>query len=226
MGGGGFSMEMGLGLDDELLSATGAPRPRVMFVPTASGDSADYVARFHAAMDERAEATHVSLFRREHDDLAALCRRQHVIYVGGGNTANMIAIWRTHGFDRALRAAYEAGVILAGVSAGAVCWFEDGVTDSFGQPLRRLGDGLGWLRGAMVPHYRFEPARRPTTHALIEEGVWPHALAVDDGAAAVYVNEALAEVWSAEPGATAYRVQLVEGTITEETLVTVTVPRR
>jgi peptidase E len=160
---------MGLetGIDDGLLALAGHARPRVLFVPTASGDSADLITRFYAAFARRSEASHVSLVRREIADLDALCRDQHLIYVGGGNTANMLAMWRVHGFDRALRAAYEAGVVITGVSAGAVCWFDDAVTDSFGMPMRRLGDGLGWLRGVLVPHYDREAQRRPVLARLV-----------------------------------------------------------
>jgi len=227
MGGGGFSMGFGLELDDGLLALAGATTssPRVLFVPTASGDSADYIVRFYTAFAGRAAASHVSLFRRVDDDLEALCRAQDVIYVGGGNTANMLAVWRTHGFDRALRAAYEAGVVVAGISAGAVCWFEDGVTDSFGEPLRPLGTGLGWLPGPMVPHYDGEAARRPTLHRLVVDDVWPQALAVDDAAAAVFVDETLAEVWSARDGAAAYHVSVVDGFASERPLETVRPPR-
>lgn len=225
MGGGGFSMGFGLELDTGVLALTGVTRPRVLFVPTASGDSADYIARFYAAFARPAEAAHVSLFRREHADLDALCRDQDVIYVGGVNTANMLAVWQTHGFDRALRSAYDAGVVMAGISAGAVCWFEDGVTDSFGRPLRPLGTGLGWLAGAMVPHYDGEADCRPTLHRLIVDDVWPHALAVDDGAAAVFVDEVLTEVWSAREGAAGHRVSVVDGFAAEHAIATVSPPR-
>jgi len=216
---GGFGLGLETGIDDGLLALAGRARPRVLFVPTASGDSADVITRFYAAFARRSEASHVSLVRREIADLEALCRDQDLIYVGGGNTANMLAMWRVHGFDRALRAAYESGVVIAGVSAGAVCWFDDAVTDSFGMPMRRLGDGLGWLRGVLVPHYDREAQRRPVLARLVKDGVWSSALAIDDGAGLEYVDEQLTAVWSARDGAAAYRVERDDdGDVTEERL--------
>jgi dipeptidase E len=221
---GGFSLGIDTVIDAGILALTGAPRPRVLFVPTASGDSADYVARFYAAFARRAEASHVALFKREVGDLDALCGQQDVIYVGGGNTANMLAVWKVHGFDRALRAAYEAGVILCGISAGAICWFEDGVTDSYGLPLRPLGAGLGWLRGALAPHYDGDPGRRPALHQLVAGGTWRTAFAIDDASALVFEDEALAAAWSGRAGAGAYRVALRDGAVIEDALA-VSAPR-
>jgi dipeptidase E len=225
IGGGGFTMGFAHELDTGVLALTESERPHVLFVPTASGDSGDHIARFYAAFARRTEASHVGLFHRTVDDLAGLCCAQDVIYVGGGNTANMLAVWRTHGFDRALRAAYEAGVVIAGISAGAVCWFEDAVTDSFGPPLRPLGAGLGWLPGPLVPHYDSEPGRRPALHQLVVDGVWPSGLAVDDGAALVFVDEQLTEVWSARARAAAYRVTVKDGYASEHRLDTERPPR-
>ncbi len=210
MGGGGFLMEPSRALDDHVLAAAaaarGRARPRVLFVPTAGGDSDSYVVRFYRALGARCEARHLELFRREHQDLGALLLEHDAIYVSGGNTANMLAVWRVHEFDRALRAAYDAGVVLAGVSAGAVCWFEGAVTDSFGPPLRLLRDGLGCLPGIMVPHYDGEAERRPTLHRLIAGGTVDAAWAADDGAALVFRDGALAEVVTSRPRAAAYRV--------------------
>ncbi len=222
MGGGGFSMEPSRALDDHVLAVAaevrGRARPRVLFVPTASGDNDGYVVRFYRALGGRCEARHLELFRREHADLAALLREHDAIYVGGGNTASMLAVWRVHGLDRALRDAYEAGVVLAGVSAGAVCWFEGTVTDSFGPPLRVLRDGLGLLPGFLVPHYDGEAERRPTLHGLIAGGELDGAWAADDGAALVFRDGALAEVVSSRPHAAGYRVSRGEGGVREERL--------
>lgn len=215
---GGFSTGAGPDIDAGLLALIGAPRPRVLFVPTASGDAEGYIARFYAAFADAAEPSHVSLFRRGDPDLEALCRAQDLIYVGGGNTANMLAVWRVHGMDRALRAAYDAGVLITGISAGAVCWFEDAITDSFGYPLRPLGDGLGWLPGPLVPHYDGEAGRRPALHRAVVDRVWPSGLAVDDGAALVFEDETLVEVWTARPGAAAYRVEVAGDAAVEHRL--------
>jgi len=145
--------------------------------------------------------------------------RPHVVFVSGGNTANMLAVWRVHGADAALRRAYEAGVILAGVSAGALCWFAGGVTDSFGA-LARLDDGLAFLDGTMCPHYDGEAERRPTYHALVAEGM-PAGYAADDGCALHFVDGALREAVSSRPHARAYRVKRApDGAVVETPLPT------
>lgn len=210
MGGGGFSMEPDNPLLDEHVlrlarAARGRRRPRVCFVPTASGDSEGYIANFYAALARRSEAAHLALFGRTIENLDAFLLEQDVIYVGGGNTANMLAIWRIHGVDRILARAWEAGVILAGLSAGSICWFEAGTTDSFG-PLAAFAGGLGLLPGSHSPHYDGEPARRPTYRRLIAEGVLPDGYAADDGAALVFHGTELDEVVASRPTARAYRV--------------------
>ena len=212
MGGGGFSMEPENPLlDDHVLrvarAARGQERPRICFLPTASGDSPDYLASFYAAFARRAEATHLALFRRTIDDIESLLLDQDVVYVGGGNTENMLAIWRVHGVDRALRRAWESGVIMAGLSAGSLCWFESGTTDSFGSGLATLTGALGFIPGSHSPHYDGEPTRRPRYQQLIADGALPAGYAADDGAALVFHGTELAEVVAAGPGARAYRVE-------------------
>jgi dipeptidase E len=131
---------------------------------------------------------------------------QDLIYVGGGNTANMLAIWRVHGIDRALREAWERGAVLGGMSAGANCWFEDSVTDSFGPELRALGGGLGLLAGSFCPHYDGEPERRPTYTRLVQEGLLTPGYAADDDAAFHFEGTELREVVTQRDGARGYRV--------------------
>jgi dipeptidase E len=217
MGGGGFSMEpRNPRLDDFVLSRVRRKRrPRVCFVGTASGDSDWYIRRFHETFPpSRAAATHLTFFGRTVSDLKSFVMDQDVIYVGGGSSANMIAVWRLHGFDKVLRAAWNAGVVMAGISAGAICWFEDGVTDSFGMPYRPLGDGLGLLRGACCPHYDGEKERRPVSMRLIKRG-FPATLALDDGAAAHFVGTRLKEVVSSRLKARAFRITLRRGVAVE-----------
>ncbi len=208
MGGGGWMMEPENPLlDDFILSLSGKDRPKVCFLPIATGDPPGLIEAFHAAFPAaRAEATHLPLFDRidapnPADHLPAC----DVIYVGGGNTANMLAIWRVHGVDRALRRAWQAGVVLAGASAGAICWFAGGSTDSFG-PLAPLNDGLGLLAGSFCPHYDSEPQRRPTYVGFVARGELPGGLAMDDGAAAHIVGTGLVEVVASRPTARGYRV--------------------
>jgi peptidase E len=209
MGGNDISEPYNPRLDDHILQLArerrGRERPRVCFVPTASGDSEAYVAGFYAAFARRSEASHLSLFGRTVVDLEAFVLEQDVVYVGGGNTANMLAVWRVHGLDRILASAWEAGVVLAGTSAGSNCWFEGSTTDSFG-PLAALPDGLGFLPGSHSPHYDSEPGRRPTYQRLVAEGALPDGHAADDGAGLVFDGTELAEVVASRVGARAYRV--------------------
>jgi dipeptidase E len=210
MGGGGFSMEPDVPLlDDHVLQLArvgrGRERPRVCFIGTASGDAESYIAHFYAAFALRSEATHLALFDRKVGDIEAFLLDQDAVYVGGGNTANMLAVWRVHGVDRGLRKAWEAGVVLAGISAGSNCWFEASTTDSYGA-LAALNDGLGLVPGSHSPHYDGEPARRPTFQRLIGSGELPNGLAADDGVALVFDGAELAEAVASRPSARAYRV--------------------
>ena len=206
MGGGGFMAERDSRLDSFMLTLTDASRPRVCFVPTPSGDSDRGIAAFFEAFSARdCEPSCLRLFgtpERPAEHLAA----QDVIYVSGGSTANALAVWRVHGIDDALREAWERGAVLGGVSAGANCWFEACVTDSFGPSLEPLHDGLGLLPGSFCPHYDAEELRRPVYRALVDEG-FPAGYAADDHAALHFVGTELREVVGAHPNAAAYRVE-------------------
>jgi peptidase E len=153
-----------------------------------------------------AEASHLSFFPWPPDDLGGLLCSQDVIYVGGGNTANMLAVWRVHGLDEALRAAWEQGVVLCGSSAGMICWFEAGLTDSFGPQLEGMRDGLGFLAGSACPHYDGEELRRPRYRQLVDDG-FPAGWAAEDGVGLHFEGTELVEVVSALPGKRAYRVE-------------------
>lgn len=178
----------------------------MLFLPTASGDSAAYLLTFYQQLaGSECEPAHLELFQRTVDDIAGLIARQDVIMVGGGNTANMLAIWRLHGVDRALRDAYASGTVLTGWSAGCICWYEDGVTDSFTPELGPLHDGLGILTGSSCPHYDSEERRRPVYAREIAAGL-PAGIALDDGVAALYEDERLVEVVSGREGGRAFRV--------------------
>jgi peptidase E len=193
-------------LIDHVLSFAKRERPKVLFVPTASGDDETYMRLFRMAFGRRAcDLEVLRLFSRTVADLDALIRDQDVVIVGGGNTANMLAIWRLHGVDTALRAAYDGGTVLTGWSAGCICWFEGGTTDSFTPELGPLHDGLGFLRGSASPHYDSE-GRRPMVYAReIAAGLQP-GIALDDGVAARYEDERLVEVVSGPPGGRAFMV--------------------
>ncbi|HEV8546829.1 MAG TPA: peptidase E [Candidatus Limnocylindrales bacterium] len=225
MGGGGFSMAPDNGLLDAFVlqlarERSGRERPRVCWIGTAGADSDRELLAFHLAFADRSEPRHLGLFNRTVRDIEAFLLDQDLIYVGGGNTANMFVIWRLHGVDLALRAAWEAGVVLAGMSAGGICWFEGCTTDSFGPELQPLRDGLGILAGSFCPHFDGEAQRRSTYHVLVASGGLPPGYAVDDGAALVFDGVDLREVVSSRPNAAAYRVEAANGTARETRLAT------
>lgn len=204
-------------MHQHLLDLTGQSRPRICLLGTAGGENFEHRSAFYAFFARRAEASHVDLFGRTVDDLEAFLLDQDAIYVGGGNTANMLAIWRLHGVDRALRKAWEAGVILAGSSAGANCWFEASITDSFGPSLAPLRDGLRFLTGSFCPHYDSESLRRPRYTELVASGELPNGYAADDGVGLLFEGRNLREVVASLPGASAFRVERGRGnSFTEE----------
>lgn len=190
-----------------VLGLTGVLRPRVCFVPTAGGDLPTYFDAFVARYSpDICDASQLKLFNREIKDLRSFLLSQNVIYVGGGNTANMLAIWRVHGVDSILREAYEAGIVLCGTSAGSLCWFECGVTDSFGTDLAPINDGLGFIKGSNCPHYDSEALRQPQYRKFVEDGL-PAGYAADDGAALHFVNGEFVEAISSKQGARAFHVE-------------------
>jgi dipeptidase E len=223
MGGGGFSDEPDNPLlDDYILKLTRKKIPKICFLPTASGDAQNYIDKFHTAFpDERAKASHLTLFRScGVENIVKFLCEQDVIYVGGGSTANMLAVWRVHGVDGALRKAWESGVILAGISAGMNCWFEQSVTDSFGGKMAPLKDGLGFLKGSACPHYDSQPGRRPTFQRLITSRELLPGIAADDGAAVHFIGTKIHETISSRPNARAYIVKLTKGEVIETPLET------
>ncbi len=200
-----------------LLDVSGRERPRICMLATASGESPSGLASFYATFARHADPTHLDLFGRTVDDVEGFLLDQDVIYVGGGNTANMLAIWRIHGVDKALHAAWEAGVVLAGWSAGANCWFEGSSTDSFGPGLDALRDGLRFLPGSFCPHYDSESLRRPRLEELIGSGALPDGYAADDGVGLLFEGRELVEAVASLPGQHAYRVERRKGGGVEET---------
>jgi peptidase E len=209
LGGGGFSMERGNTLmDDYVLALAVRERPRVCFLPTASGDADHYIVRFYRAFGAAAcEPSHISLFRRDdgaadiHDHLL----RSDIVYVGGGSVISLLGTWRAHGLDDTLREAWRRGVILCGVSAGSLCWFTSAVSAFHGEPQRV--DGLGLLPWSNCVHFDGEPAREETFRRMLAEGMCS-GYAVEDGAALHFRGPRLERVVSSRPGARAFRMRL------------------
>jgi dipeptidase E len=205
LGGGAGSEEATRRLLAHVIGLAGKAAPKVCVVPTAVGDDAESVLRHYDVLPDEAVRSHLPVFPWPPAELRDFVLAQDVVFVSGGNTANMLAIWRVHGLDTILREAWEAGIVLTGWSAGMICWYEAGVTDSFGPQLEGMRDGLGFLAGSACPHYDGEELRRPVYTRLVAEG-FPSGIAADDGVGVHYVGTELAEVVTAREGAQAYRV--------------------
>jgi dipeptidase E len=216
LGGGGFATDPdNLALDRYILAQARVPEPAVAFIPTASGDSDNYTVRFYAAyLGLPCRPSHLPFFRRT-PDLRSYLLAQNVIYVGGGNTKSMLAVWREWSLPEILQEAWELGIVLAGISAGAICWFEQGVTDSFADQLRVL-DCLGFLAGSCCPHYDGEAERRPAYHRLLRTGEITPGFAIENGAAVHFINREVHRVVASREGATAYRVYAAGAEAREE----------
>jgi peptidase E len=220
MGGGGFTMEPNNPLlDDFVLSLTRASEPRILFLPTASGDTAAQINAFKDRFSHRnCIAEHVSLFRLRETDrpLAEVVLDQDIVYVGGGSMRNLLAIWRAHGLDQLLVRAWEAGIVLAGLSAGAMCWFQAGITRSSGAPEPLAG--LGLLAGSLTVHADGEPERLPVWLAHVRDGTLPGGWALDDGVGLLFRGERLERAVGSRPGAGAQRVDAIAGELVRHRL--------
>ena len=211
-------------LDEYVLSLCKRKRPRVCFIPSASGDADHYVVRFYRHFHSGiCEPSHISLFRRDcgpgrvREHLLA----QDLVYVGGGSILSLLGVWRAHGIDADLRAAWEAGVIMCGVSAGSLCWFAGGTTDSFGLPLRPVTNGLGFLPYSNSPHHDAEEQRRPAIHRLIGDGTLPEGYATDNGTGLIFEGTSLVDcITEAEGAKTWHIVRRPDGTAGETALPT------
>ncbi len=220
-GGGGFSMESGNPLLDEyVMGLCKRERPRVCFLPSASGDADHYVVRFYRAFAaNRCEASHISLFRREQGpgDLREHLLSQDLIYVGGGSVVSLLGVWRAHGIDLILREAWEAGVVLCGLSAGSLCWFEQAVSGFHGTP-RRV-DGLGLLPFSNCVHYQPSSERGLAYHGLLGEGMCA-GFAAEDGVGLHFVGTELSRVVASRPAACGYRLDPAGDRVVESRLAT------
>lgn len=205
-------------LDEYLLKQTGKSKPAVCFIGTASGDAPDYILRFYAAFTKlKCRPTHFSLFK-PHDNLESFVLSQDAIYVGGGSTKSLLALWRDWGLDTILRKAWSQGIVLGGLSAGSICWFQEGLTDSITGKLSPI-DCLGFLKGSHCPHYDGEAKRRPAYTQFIGSGAVMPGVAADDGVALHFIGNELRQVVSSRPDARGYRVSRRGKTFHEEVLV-------
>ncbi len=183
IGGGGFGRTPGEGLIEKyILDQSEKDVPNICFIPTATGDNEAYKVNYYSTFSKLdCSPSHLDFFKRT-PDLKELILNQDVIFVGGGNTKSMLAVWKDWGLDLLLKEAYEKGVIMSGVSAGAICWFDQGITDSWAEDLKVM-DCLGFIEGACCPHYDEEPQRKPSLNKFITEKVLKSCYAVDGGCA-------------------------------------------
>lgn len=205
----------------EALRLTGAERPRVCLVMTASGDDASYLSRSYAALgDLGCDVDHLALFTMPNRDPAEILSRSDLVWVGGGSVANLLALWQLHGVDTAMRAAWERGTILAGVSAGSICWHVGGPTDSFGPTLQLVTNGLALLPYGNGVHYDSEAQRRPLLHRVVGDGLLPTSYATDDRVGILYEGDQAVRVLRDvdEGEAAAYRIERVGGEVVETVL--------
>ncbi len=209
------------GLIHHALRLSGKLRPRLCFVNTAGGDSGEWLAYcYSAAQGESVDAFHLQLFTMPNvDDVAAHLCSMDVVWVGGGSVANLLALWRLHGVDQAMQEAWEGGVVLAGVSAGSICWHASGTTDSFGPELQPVTNGLGLLPFGNGVHYDGEEQRRPLVNKLVAEGTLPLTYCTDNGTGLHYVGTELVEAVSELEGQSAWSVERSENGAAVETAV-------
>jgi peptidase E len=218
IGGGAFRAEPeNLAVDRYILGLTRRRRPSVCFIPTASAEPSEGIAKFYDVYTRLDAKPSVLRFFDRTPDLRDVLLAQDVIYVGGGNTKSMLAVWREWGLPDVLRTAWRQGIVLAGVSAGAICWFDAGVTDSWADRLAPL-ECLGFLPQTCCPHYDSEAERRPSVHDFVRRGLVPPVLALTDGAAAHFVGRTLHRVVTWRPGATAFKVRAQHGDVVETEL--------
>lgn len=209
------------GIVRRALELSGATRPRVLLVMTATGDDPRYLATTYSALAGLGcDVDHLAVFPQPNRRPADALAWADVIWVGGGSVANLLSLWRLHGIDEAMHDAWERGALLAGVSAGSICWHVGGTTDSFGAELRLVDDGLGLLPYGNGVHYDSEAQRRPLLHRLVADGSLPLSFATDDGVGLLYEGSEPVEVVTDGPpaGASAYRIERVGGEVVETTL--------
>ena len=214
IGGGFYRDPENLELEKYVIRQTGVDHAKVAFVPTASGEPDHYITSFYTAFLKLGCRPSVLTFFKRTPDLRALLLDQDVIYVGGGNTKSLLAVWRDWGVVEILREAWQSGIVLTGVSAGAICWFDQGLTDSFSDGLRPL-ECLGFLPGSCCPHFDGEAQRRPSYHRLLASGEIAAGIAIEDWTGVHYVGSDIHKVITSKRAARAYSMRAGQGSVQE-----------
>ena len=215
IGGGGFGRTQESNLIEQyILDQTSKTKPKICFIPTATGDLDSYIVNFYSVFTKlKCEPSHISFFKRTMD-LQAHIQKQDAIFVGGGNTKSMLAVWRDWGLDLILKDAYVRGVVMSGVSAGAICWFEAGLTDSWASDLKMM-ECMNFIPGNCAPHYDEEPERRPATKKFLENKSIDFMYGIEGGAALHFVDEIPNSTIQFKKNKYAYKVTLDGNKINE-----------
>ena len=218
LGGGGFSDEPDNPLlDDYILKQSPQANPKICFIGTASGDSESYIQGFYDCFETKScMPSHLSLFKGHTDKIEEFILDQDILFVGGGNTRNLLVLWKEWGLEKIIRKAYDKGIILSGVSAGSICWFEQGLTDSIPNQLTTL-NCLGFLQGSNCPHFDGEPERQAVYREEIRSGNMKAGIACDDGVALHFIDEQLERIISSQENKRAIRFEMKK-TLIENTL--------
>ena len=208
IGGGGFGRTQESNLIEQyILDQTSKTKPKICFIPTATGDLDSYIVNFYSVFTKlKCEPSHISFFKRT-IDLQAHIQKQDAIFVGGGNTKSMLAVWRDWGLDLILKDAYDRGVVMSGVSAGAICWFEGGLTDSWASDLKMM-ECMNFIPGNCAPHYDEEPERRPATKRFLENKSIDFMYGIEGGAALHFIDEIPNSTIQFKKNKNAYKVTL------------------
>ena len=217
IGGGGFGRTQASNLIEQYIldQANNKSSPSICFIPTATGDLDPYVVNFYSVFSKLdCKPSHISFFKRT-IDLEEHIAKQDIIFVGGGNTKSMLAVWREWKLDKILKTAYERGAVMSGVSAGAICWFDQGLTDSWADQLKIM-PCMNFILGNCAPHYDEEPERRPATKKLLEENVITSMYGIEGGAALHFIDEAPTYTVRFAKNKNAYNVTLQDSKVTED----------
>ena len=216
IGGGGFGRTQASNLIEQYIldQASNKRSPSICFIPTATGDLDPYVVNFYSVFSRLdCKPSHISFFKRT-IDLEEHIAKQDIIFVGGGNTKSMLAVWKEWNLDKILKIAYERGTVMSGVSAGAICWFDQGLTDSWADELKIM-PCMNFISGNCAPHYDEEPERRPATKKLLEKNVITSMYGIEGGAALHFIDETPAYTVRFAKNKNAYNVTLQDSEVSE-----------
>ena len=216
IGGGGFGRNPGEGVIEEyILKQTRKKKPNICFIPTATGDNEAYKVNYYETFSKLScNPTHLDFFKRT-PDLKKLISNQDAFFIGGGNTKSMLAVWKEWGLDTLLKKAYKTGTVMSGVSAGAICWFQNGITDSWSASLKVM-QCMNIIKGSCCPHYDEEPERKPTVKKLLSSKKFKNIFAIDGGAALHIKNESIYKSIVFKKNKSAYLVSADNGKIIEK----------